>query len=801
MTHQARFPLGFLILSFVISLVALAPGAASWAIEPGNEYWSADYFQPGVTGYINSMTSSPEGVYICGPITGLGSNDVRGITLVSEVGGVYEVQAFGDDLVSSWGKPVHFEGRLTVSGKKGLTTADVVYGAYVFDGSGWSRLGSDSPISLDLAVFRDELFMAGYIYTDTQYDPYTVFKWTGSDWVPFFVTDGLPRQILVHDDLLYVAGEFTIANGDSVANIFAWDGANILPLDNGFPVTVDGLITQGGNLVAMGNEGKNDGLVSRWDGSAWTAILDVGRSVASLTVWNDLLVAATDSLYDTPVETVFNPDIMVHENGQWTSLAKFRAQSIAALGSSLFIQNHDYYGMAGDLVSPKLVVYRNEELQAPFPEGLGFQEDRMSLALQGDQLIVGGEFKYGGGTVMRGAGAFDGLSWAVLDSFDLGLASYQEPVGFSEIVSVGNDLFGIYRIHNLDYSIYSLLKRDPDPPSNGVWRHLPGGSYFSTERLQPVGSRLFTWVDYGVWEIDPDTGINSNLAALDIDGSILTTCAVDSQLVIAGDFQSLNGAPSSNILRFDEIGWSEFAPALPGPVTVISELPDQGFAAAYLEGSDYRVALFDGQNWEYLAGDFDGPIQAIAWHQDRLVVAGYFSFVGSLNARGIAVWTGSSWGKLGSGLSDWVSYARIVDMSSTDHGLYVSGGMMSAGEHRSSGLALWAGDLRLITGVSAVPGDVVKAPDPFRLQAVPNPFNPRTIISWEIPSAGFVRLSVLDLRGYLVRTLLAENRASGLIEVVWDGNLDSGRPAASGLYHLRMQWNGQTASRKLTLVR
>ncbi|MFH2052662.1 MAG: FlgD immunoglobulin-like domain containing protein [bacterium] len=801
MTHHARSRTAFFNLFCAAALMAMIPGTSSWATEPGNECWSSDYFLPGVTGYIYSMTSRPEGVYICGSITGLGHYEARGIALVSEVDGVHEVQVFGDGLASSWGKPVFFEGRLTVSGRMGPTDADMVYGAYANDGSAWSRLGTGSLVAQDLAVFRDELFMVGYIYSPTLYDPSTVWKWTGSDWIPWFVTDGIPGQVVEHDDLLYVAGAFASVNGDSVANIFAWDGVNILPLDNGFPAPVSGMITQGGSLVVMGNVGKNGGLVSRWNGSDWTVMLDVGRRVESLTDWGGQLVAATDSLYDNSFATVHNPDIVVHDNGRWISVTKFQTRAVAAHGTSLFIQNPDFHGMAGDLVSPNLVVYRNDAMSAPFPEGMGFQEDRMSLALVGDQLIIGGEFKYGAGMIMRGAGAYDGLSWAALDSFDLNLAPYKEPEGFLDIVSIGNDLFGLYRIHNLDYSSYSLLKRDPDPPANGAWKILPGGWYASTERLQPVGSRLFTWLDSGVWEIDPETGANSSIAELNVDGSILATCSVDSQLVIAGGFQSLNGSPSSNILRYDGVGWADFAPALPGPVVVITELPGHGFAAAYLAGSDYRVALLDGQSWEYLMGDFDGPIQALTWHQDRLVAAGYFSFVGSLEARGIAVWTGSSWGRLGSGLSQWVRYARIVDMVSTSHGLYVSGGMMTAGEHRSSGLALWTGVLRLITGVSPVPDDVVRAADPFRLHAVPNPFNPRSVISWNIPSAGFVRLTVLDLRGRRVRTLLAENRAAGPIEVVWDGHLDSGRPAASGLYHLRMEWNGQTASRKLTLVR
>ena len=96
MTHHAGSRSTYFILFFAITLIAMIPGTASWATEPGNECWSSDYYQPGVTGYVYSMTSRPEGVYICGSITGLGPNEARGIALVSEVGGVYEVQAFGD---------------------------------------------------------------------------------------------------------------------------------------------------------------------------------------------------------------------------------------------------------------------------------------------------------------------------------------------------------------------------------------------------------------------------------------------------------------------------------------------------------------------------------------------------------------------------------------------------------------------------------------------------------------------------------------------------------------------------------
>ena len=814
MIPRADPPRSITALCCVIVMVALVFGPSSGAAAPGDESWSSAYHQQGVTGLARTITSGSGGIYVCGRLTGLGRHDANGIALVSDVGGSWTVQAFGDGLTDSWGHPVQFQGQLTIAGMQTDSNGDLIYGAYAFDGSDWSRLGTYPPTASDLAVYDGELYMTGRLSIFEASS--TVWKWAGSDWIPWLETDGTPRGMVVHDDQLFVTGEFTTVYlaehiipstvefafepKEAGTNIFAWDGSAILPLGEGFPIEITSVVTVGDQLVVTGNDGRNGGLISSWNGLAWTVLLDVDRRVDALTEWNGLLVAATDSLYDTSFATVHNPDIMVLDTGQWSSLTPFQTTAIAAVGDALLIRNPDYKGMAEDLIAPGLVVYRQGNFEAPFPEGLGFQDTRLNLTRLGGSLVAAGEFQYGGAEVMDGAGAYDGFSWTALDSFDLGLATYQEPLGFADIAAVGDNLFGIYEIHNLDFSTWSLVKRDPDPPANGVWKRFSIGSYGPSNRLQAAGSRLFTWRNSGVWEIDMVNGINTDIAPL-LDGSILAACAVDWDLVIGGDFQNLNGAPSSNLVRYDGSGWSDFAPALPGEVVALRALPGDSLSAAYFTGGVHRVAIFDGLSWTDLTGDFDGPVHTLAWHQDRLVAAGYFADVGGFGASGIAVWTGTGWSGLGSGLGDLKLYGSIVDMESTADGLYISGGMRSAGGNRTSGIALWTGDLRLILDPSPVPDDVPRPADAFGLRAHPNPFNPRTAIGFEIPAPGSVSLSILDLRGRHVRTLLSGTRQAGPIEVVWDGRLDSGQPAPSGLYHLHLSWNGRTASRKLTLVR
>jgi M6 family metalloprotease-like protein len=84
---------------------------------------------------------------------------------------------------------------------------------------------------------------------------------------------------------------------------------------------------------------------------------------------------------------------------------------------------------------------------------------------------------------------------------------------------------------------------------------------------------------------------------------------------------------------------------------------------------------------------------------------------------------------------------------------------------------------------------------------VPNPFNPRAEIVFDLAAAGAVRLDVHDAAGRRVRRLLDAWRPAGRQSVIWDGRDDQGRGAASGVYWVRASGPGGRALLKATLVR
>ena len=83
----------------------------------------------------------------------------------------------------------------------------------------------------------------------------------------------------------------------------------------------------------------------------------------------------------------------------------------------------------------------------------------------------------------------------------------------------------------------------------------------------------------------------------------------------------------------------------------------------------------------------------------------------------------------------------------------------------------------------------------------PNPFNPMTKVQFELAAPGQVRLAVFDVTGRLVKVLHQGPLAAGPHTRVWQGEDSAGRRAASGVYYLRMETDGEAHHRKMMLLK
>ena len=84
----------------------------------------------------------------------------------------------------------------------------------------------------------------------------------------------------------------------------------------------------------------------------------------------------------------------------------------------------------------------------------------------------------------------------------------------------------------------------------------------------------------------------------------------------------------------------------------------------------------------------------------------------------------------------------------------------------------------------------------------PNPFNPVTTIHYALPEATDVKLTVYNVVGQPVRTLVAEHQNAGRYVVEWDATNDSGHSLSSGMYFYRLQAGGEFhAVKKMLLLK
>ncbi len=99
------------------------------------------------------------------------------------------------------------------------------------------------------------------------------------------------------------------------------------------------------------------------------------------------------------------------------------------------------------------------------------------------------------------------------------------------------------------------------------------------------------------------------------------------------------------------------------------------------------------------------------------------------------------------------------------------------------------------------PDEVV--PTQFSLSSsYPNPFNPITTIEYQVPEPGsLTTITIYNVKGQHVRTLLNDRKPPGYYSIVWDGRAESGEEVGSGIYFVMMKADGFKATKKLALLK
>ena len=143
-------------------------------------------------------------------------------------------------------------------------------------------------------------------------------------------------------------------------------------------------------------------------------------------------------------------------------------------------------------------------------------------------------------------------------------------------------------------------------------------------------------------------------------------------------------------------------------------------------------------------------------------------------------------------------FAKQIRLRDPFGGWLIAVDMKSESSYVVVNSAIW--QLLIVTGI----GDSVtsihedgEVPSAFVLhQNFPNPFNPSTVINYEVPSADHVRIAIYDIFGREIETLVDEVVSAGHHEVEWDAD-----GIASGMYLYQIKTPNFFDVKKMVLLR
>ena len=107
---------------------------------------------------------------------------------------------------------------------------------------------------------------------------------------------------------------------------------------------------------------------------------------------------------------------------------------------------------------------------------------------------------------------------------------------------------------------------------------------------------------------------------------------------------------------------------------------------------------------------------------------------------------------------------------------------------------------KLQIDINSANNNLISLNNSYDISNYPNPFNPTTTISFSIPEEEIVELSVYNIKGQKIKSLLNNQIVEGEHSIVWNGEDDSGKKVGSGVYLYKLKVNGRIEAVKKCLL-
>lgn len=284
--------------------------------------------------------------------------------------------------------------------------------------------------------------------------------------------------------------------------------------------------------------------------------------------------------------------------------------------------------------------------------------------------------------------------------------------------------------------------------------------------LATMGNDLFAGIDpYGVMK-STNNGVNWTQTSL----NNITVVSLN----VSGNY--LFAGPNSNTLRITtNSGNNWIGSALSGSIFTLSSIGSYVFAGVSQNGIYVSTNL--GSSWSHSSYDSGSVFTS--------TISGNTVFAGTYNGVIVSNDFGVTWTRKVEGMPANIIDTRAICVQ--NNFVYVSG-------YSSPNHYIYKRPVSELTGIHPVSGTV---PDEFSLlQNYPNPFNPVTNIEFSVPKSSVVKLTVFDISGREVETLVNQNISAGMYKADWDASKYS-----SGIYFYTITSESYKETKKMILIK
>ncbi len=333
--------------------------------------------------------------------------------------------------------------------------------------------------------------------------------------------------------------------------------------------------------------------------------------------------------------------------------------------------------------------------------------------------------------------------------------------------------------------------------NGGLCRSDDGGNHFTSIVGNITGSGY--WVTpYTLDPIDPQTIYagyqdiwkSTTQGTNWVNISNMNLSSFRSLVVAKSNTKCIYAANVNTIYKTTDGGqnWLNITAGLPGSaMTYIDVHPyDQNklwvTLSGYTEGQKIYYSSTGGNIWNNISGTLPNlPANCVTYlHPDRM-------FVGmdvGVYYRDIT-------------MTDWSPFMNnIPNVEVSEMEVNLPANKLRAATY---GRGIWETKIPPVVGTTNSAGTI---PKQFALyQNFPNPFNPETIIRYDIAAKGIVSLKIFDILGREIKTLINTEQNPGERSVIWNGENNNGTVVTSGVYIYVLESGDFRVAKKLVFLK